>query len=168
MPLSEEIQKNTLLALGFTGAIVVATIIFYFIILLLANVAGLRVNVNAVTIEGFDGHDYGGKQRRDVMRSDIGASGLSLADKIREAIALHEATAAAKAVAAPAVTEGLVGSAGEAPAFWEGGRYNLEGKMKGGAIDIPGNEGFRRDRLTDAELSEGFRRDRLNDEELLG
>jgi hypothetical protein len=113
--------------------------------------------------EGFSGDqpfDYGGTQRRDVLLSHTGSDGRTLAEKINDALEKHGPVAVAKAVEQTGQKEGLVATTNGAPAFWEGSLYNLEGKMKGGAIvsdrSGQGGEGFR-ERLDDsALLNEGF------------
>jgi len=111
--------------------------------------------------EGFSAgqpFDYGGTQRRDVLLSHTGSDGRSLAEKINDALEKHGPAAVAKAVEQTGQKEGLVATTNGAPAFWEGSLYNLEGKMKGGAIaaDRGGQgEGFR-ERLDDGALLEGF------------
>lgn len=123
-----ELNKESLLQVVLCT--VVSTVIAYLLVVLMSAI-GIRVCVscndakeavddaaaNAAAgaasgvAEAF--HDYGGKQRRYVGRSDTGADERDLATRRRDAIA-----------------ETLVGSRGTAPAFYDGGIYNIEGERK--------------------------------------
>jgi len=108
--------------------------------------------------EGFSGDapfDYGIGQRRDILLSHTGSDGRSLASKINDAITKHTEEA-------PKAKEGLVATNNGAPAFWDNGLYNLEGKIKGGAIDA-GRNG---ENFDDQALVESYR-ERLDDSDLL-
>jgi hypothetical protein len=125
----------------------VMVVVFRFIVVL------LLVLIASGATESFSGQpfDYGIGQRRDVLLSHTGSDQRSLAAKIDDAITEH----GAKEVAV-AVKEGLVASTNGAPAFWEGARYNLEGTMKGGAINPQrSNEAFR-EGMNDSDMLERF------------
>ncbi len=91
-------------------------------------------NIVLATKESFEGSvpfDYGIRQRRDVMRTDTGSDERSLAEKINDYITNHKVSP----VPTQESKEGLVANASSAPAFWDNGMYNIEGKMVGGSVE---------------------------------
>ena len=124
LPDLKELMQTVMTALVVT--------MFVYILLVILSAMGIKVCVSCsnpnmalemsgaaiatAPIEGF--HDYGGTQRRYVSRTDVGADDRDLAN--RQADQIQQ--------------EGLVGNRGVAPAFHDGGMYNLEGTVKNGVL----------------------------------